>query len=176
ALALGELGSSGAVPCLLYGAFISRADGATFFPEVRVAITKLGEPAVEPLLQLLAEKNAEVNQLARKLEFKPGIIAYKAAYLLGDLRAKKAVPELVARLKEPVRGDMQRSILIALGQIGDPAGVDAALAVLKDGKAKSEIRQSACDAINLARDTRALPALLAIAKDKKNGANLRVAA
>src|SRR5262249_39966407 len=121
ALALGELGDARAVPCLLFGAFISRADQATFFPEVRIAVAKVGEPAVDPLIALLAEKDPQVNELARKLAFKPGIIGYKAAYLLGDLRARKAVPELIARLKEPAKGDMQRSILIALGQIGDPA-------------------------------------------------------
>ncbi len=36
ALALGEMGDPRGVPCLLYGAFITRGDGATFFPEVRV--------------------------------------------------------------------------------------------------------------------------------------------
>jgi HEAT repeat protein len=104
------------------------------------------------------------------------VIAYKAAYLLGDLRAKQAVPALLARLKEPPRGDMQRSILVALGQIGEPSGVDAALAVLKDGKQKAEHRQSACDAVVASREMRALPVLLGIAKDGKSPANLRVAA
>src|SRR5262249_30475401 len=37
ALALGRFGDPHGVPCLLYGAFISRADGATIFPDVRIA-------------------------------------------------------------------------------------------------------------------------------------------
>jgi len=176
ALALGQIGDPRGVPCLLNGAFIARADNATFFPEVRIAVTKIGEPSVDPLIQLLQEKNAEVNEMAKKLDFKPGVIGFKAAYLLGDLRAKKAVPALIARLKEPPKGDMQRSILVSLGQIGEPAGVDAALAVLKDSRQKQEYREGACQAMMAARNVGAVPTLLALAKDKKTAANLRVAA
>jgi HEAT repeat protein len=148
----------------------------TFFPEVRIAVTQIGEPAVDPLIALLQEKNPDVQALGKKLDFKPGVVGFKAAYLLGDLRAKKAVPALIARLHEPPQGDMQRSILISLGQIGDPAGVQAALAVLKDGKQKSEYRQGACQAMMAARNFAAAPVLLGIAKEKGADAKLRSSA
>jgi HEAT repeat protein len=179
ALALGEYGDPKGVPCLLYGAFISRADGATFFPEVRIALAKIGEPAVQPIIDLLQEKNTEVAELGKKLDFKPGVMGFKAALLLGDLRAKQAVPALIAKAREPVRGDdssAQGNALVALGKIGEPAGMDYALGVLRDGHAKAELRQSACDAVFAARDLRALPTLLSIAKEKGAAANLRVAA
>jgi HEAT repeat protein len=143
---------------------------------VRVAIAKIGAPAIGPLVELLEEKNADVNALAKKLDFKPGVIGAKAAYLLGDLPAQSAVPALLTRLKEPPKDSMPNQILRALGKIGEPAGLDAALAVLKDGKQSSEVRQAACDAVLAGRDVRALPTLLAIAKEKKNPGNLRVAA
>jgi HEAT repeat protein len=172
ALALGKLGDARAVPCLLYGGFISRADGATFFQDVRVAIAKIGAPAVPPLIELLDGKNEEVSQLARKLDIKPQLVVHKAAYLLGDLRGEKAVPALMARWKTVA----EPRILVALGQIGDPAGLDAVMAVLKDGKQPAEARQAACDAVLRAHEVRALPLLVAIAKDGKAPAELRLAA
>jgi HEAT repeat protein len=71
---------------------------------------------------------------------------------------------------------MQNAILRTLGKLGDPAGVEAALGVLRDAKAPEGEREAACDAMLAARETRALPTLLAIAKDAKAPANLRVSA
>src|SRR5262249_7661161 len=88
------------------------------------------------------------------------------------------VPALIAKLKEPNKGgemekEMQGEILRALGKIGDPGGVDAVLAVLKDGRQKSEVRQGACQGALAARDLRALPVLMSLAKDKKTEPGLR---
>ena len=94
----------------------------------------------------------------------PGVVPHKAAILLGDLRAKKAVPALAARLKVKARGDEHRSALIALGYIATPAAVDAILGVLKDGKADPAERASAADALYLSGDRRAVPTLMEIAK------------
>jgi HEAT repeat protein len=178
ALALGKLGDPKGIPCLLYGGFIARGDGVTFFPEVRVSVARMGDAAIDPILEMLAGKDAEINALSKKLDFKPGVVGFKAAILLGDLRAKKGVPALIAKLKEPNKGgdmekEMQGEILRALGKIGDPSGVDAILATLKDGKQKSEVRQGACQGALAARDTRALPVLVALTKDKKTEAGLR---
>src|SRR5262249_33135482 len=119
------------------------------------------------LIQLLDEKNGDIQQMAAKLKFDeatPGVVPHKAAILLGDLRAKRAVPRLIARLHMKPKGDEHRSALIALGYIADPAGVDAILAVLKDGKAEPVERASAADALYLSGDRRAVPTLLEIAK------------
>ena len=89
---------------------------------------------------------------------------HKAAILLGDLRAKKAVPALTARLHQKARGDEHRSALIALGYIATPPAVDAILADLKDAKADPAERASAADALYLSGDRRAVPTLLEVAK------------
>ena len=80
--------------------------------------------SADPLLQ---EKNADIQDMAAKLKFEepppvgtPGVVPHKAAILLGDLRAKKAVPALTARLHQKARGDEHRSALIALGYIASP--------------------------------------------------------
>ena len=136
-----------------------------------MALVRIGGPAVDPLIQLLQEKNEDIQAMAAKLKFEepppvgtPGVVPHKAAIVLGDLRSKKAVPVLTARLRQKARGDEHRSALIALGYIATPAAVDSILAVLKDAKADPAERASAADALYLSGDRRAVPALLEIAK------------
>lgn len=176
ALALAEIPDPRAVPALLKGLFISRADGATIFQECRYALVRIGEPAVPALVELLREKNTGVNAMAKELEFKPGVVSYKAAYVLGDLRSAKAVPALLERLKEADKGSTHAEILRALGGIADKAGLDVVLDKLRDGKADPKVRQAACDAVLLAGLSQAVPTLVGIAKDGKADDNLRVAA
>ena len=62
---------------------------------------------LDPLIELLQEKNADDQAMAKQLKFDevtPGVVPHKAAILLGDLRAKKAVPALVARLQPEGQG------------------------------------------------------------------------
>jgi len=141
------------------------------FQECRLALVRLGAPAVDPLIQLLEEKNPEIQDMAKKLKFEepppvgtPGVVPHKAAILLGDLRARKAVPALTARLHMKARGDEQRSALIALGYIADTPAVDAILALLRDAKADPAARASAADALYLSGDRRAVPTLFEIAR------------
>jgi hypothetical protein len=123
--------------------------------------------------------------MAEKLKFDeatPGVVPHKAAILLGDLRAKKAVPALIARLHQKAKGDEHRSALIALGYIATPAAVDAILADLKDAKADPAERASAADGLYLSGDRRAVPTLLEIAKsgyvttDGQKASDLRASA
>ena len=119
--------------------------GTGIFQECRLALVRIGAPAVDPMIQLLQEKNPQIQDMAAKLKFEepppvgtPGVVPHKAAIILGDLRAKKAVPALAARLHQKARGDEHRSALIALGYIATPAAVEAILADLKDAKAQLE--------------------------------------
>jgi hypothetical protein len=144
---------------------------------------------VAPLIALLEEKNPDIQEMAKKLKFEeappvgtPGVVPHKAAIVLGDLRAKAAVPALIARLHTKARGSEHRSALIALGYIAAPAGVDAILDVLKDGKAAPLERASAADALYLSGDRRAVPALMETAKsgyvtvDGEKASDLRASA
>ncbi len=166
ALGLAEMRDPRAIPALIKGLFMT-GRGTDIFQECRLGLVRLGEAAVGPVIQLLQGKNAEVREMAAKFNFDkvtPGVVPYKATYLLGDLRAVKAVPLLVERLGIPARGSEHSAILISLGQIGTPAAVDALLAVLQNAKAEPSLRASAADALYMTGDPRAVPVLLEVAR------------
>ena len=170
ALGLAEFRDPQAIPALIKGLFMT-GRGTGIFQECRLALVRIGAPAVDPLIQLLNEKNPDIQEMAAKLKFEspppdgtPGVVPHKAAIILGDLRAKKAVPALAARLRMKARGDEHRSALIALGYIASPAAVEAILSDLKDTKADPAERASAADALYLSGDRRAVPTLLELAK------------
>jgi HEAT repeat protein len=184
ALGLAELRDPQSIPALEKGLFMT-GRGTQTFQECRLALVRIGPPAVQPLVQLLQEKNAEVEDMATRLKFDeatPGVVPHKAAILLGDLRAKTAVPALVARLHGKGKGGEHLAELIALGYIATPPAVDAILSVLKDGKADPGERASAADALYLSGDRRAVPTLLEIAKsgyvtvDGQKASDLRASA
>ena len=170
ALALAEFRDPSSIPALIKGLFMT-GRGTGIFQECRLALVRIGPPAVDPLIQLLQEKNTDIQDMAAKFKFEepppvgtPGVVPHKAAILLGDLRAKKAVPALTARLHMKARGDEHRSALIALGYIASPPAVEAILADLKDAKTDPAERASAADALYLSGDRRAVPTLLEVAK------------
>jgi len=167
ALGLAELRDPQAIPALIKGLFMT-GRGTQVFQECRLALVRLGDAAVDPLIELLNEKNAEIAAMARKLDFdktSPGIVPFKAAYLLGDLRAARAVPAMAARLKVPAKSGEHKAILIGLGFIGTPQAVKVLLGLLMDKKAEATDRQAAEDGIYLSGDKRAVPILLDTAKN-----------
>jgi len=136
ALGLAEFRDPQSIPALTKGLFMT-GRGTGIFQECRLALVRIGAPAIDPMIALLQEKNPDIQEMAVKLKFEapppegtPGVVPHKAAIILGDLRAKKAVPALAARLKQKARGDEHRSALIALGYIATPAAVEAILADL----------------------------------------------
>jgi len=170
ALGLAEFRDPQAIPALIKGLFMT-GRGTGIFQECRLALVRIGAPAIDPLIALLQEKNPDIQEMAAKLKFEepppvgtPGVVPHKAAILLGDLRAKKAVPALIARLHQKARGDEHRSALIALGYIATPQAVEGILAELKDAKVHPAERASAADALYLSGDRRAVPTLLELAK------------
>lgn len=180
AIQLGNIGDPKAIPGLVKGLFMT-GRGADIFQECRTSLAQMGEAAVDPLLDLLQEKNAEVNEMRKKLDFDkhtPGVIPAKAAYVLGDLRPKKALPVLVARLKEKskdAKNNMRISILVTLGQFGDASVIPDVLAVLKDGGSSDMERGKAAEALNFIGDRKVLPDLYACVSNQKMPPNVRVA-
>jgi HEAT repeat protein len=181
AVALGNLGDPAAVPALIRGLFMT-GRGANIFNQCRVALLQIGKPAAQPLMDAHEHKNAKLEEDAKKYEFRPGVIEQKTALILGDLRAKEAVPMMVAELKKPLKGDNQTGALYALGMIADPATTKDIVGVLTDGKRDYKVRISAAEALNFAGDPTALPALLQMAKtgdvikDKEKYPDVRLAA
>jgi HEAT repeat protein len=160
---LGILGDARAVPSLIRGLFMT-GRGADIYAQCRVSLLQIGKPAVQPLMDAHEHKNAALEADAKKYEFRPGVIEQKTALVLGDLRAKEAVPMMQAELKKPQKGDSHTGALYALGMIGDPATTKDIVAVLTDGKRDFKVRISAAEALNLSGDASALPALLQVAK------------
>jgi HEAT repeat protein len=149
--------------------------GADIFQECRTALISVGEPAVDPLIEAMQRKNADLEADAKKYEFLPGIIVQKTAYVLGDLRAKRAVAPLVAELGKKDEGlaagegkgvSGHQSVILALGSIGGPEATKAVLGVLNDGRAKQKLRAAACEAMNALGEKSALPSLAKLAQTK----------
>ena len=170
ALGLAEFRDPQSIPALTKGMFMT-GRGTGIFQECRLALVRIGAPAIDPMIALLQEKNPEIQDMAAKLKFEepppvgtPGVVPHKAAIILGDLRAKRAVPALAARLRQKARGDEHRSALIALGYIATPQAVETILTALKDSKVDPAERASAADALYLSGDRRAVPTLLDVAK------------
>ncbi|MGZ3405577.1 MAG: HEAT repeat domain-containing protein [Polyangia bacterium] len=163
AMQLGDLGDAGGVPALIRGLFMT-GRGADIFSQCRVSLLQIGKPAVQPLLDAHEHKNAALEADAKKYEFRPGVIEQKTALVLGDLRAKEAVPVMVAELKKPQKGDNHTGALYALGMIADPATTKDMTGVLTDAKRDFKVRISAAEALNFAGDPSSLPTLLQVAK------------
>ncbi len=164
ALALAELADPASVPALLKGLFMT-GRGANTFQEARLGLVRVGEPAVEPLIALFERKDKDIELMGRQQSFADnGIIPYKASYLLGDLRAAKAVAVLKAGLGRPQKGGEHTSIMIALGQIGTPEAVDTLIEAVKNDKLEPSVRASASNGLYMSGDKRAVPTLLEIAK------------
>jgi HEAT repeat protein len=164
----------------------------TIFPQVRGALTRLGPPAIPELIRVFKGEHPEVNKLATDNNFAtdctrgegpstrcvaPGALQYKAAIVLGDLRAREAVPVLTAQLGRPSRTAFfeaggvpgppdHNGVLDALRQIGDPSSADAVLRYLQDPKTDDIVRPIAIDVYSmLTRDTKALGHLAAEMKN-----------
>ncbi|HEY1587215.1 MAG TPA: HEAT repeat domain-containing protein, partial [Polyangia bacterium] len=156
--------------------------GADIYAQCRVSLLQIGKPAVQPLIDAHEHKNAALEADAKKYEFRPGVIEQKTSLMLGDLRAKEAIPVMQAELKKPTKGDNHLGALIALGMIADPSTTKDLTGVLTDAKRDFKVRISAAEALNLAGDPTALPTLLQVAKtgdvvkDKQKYPDVRLAA
>ncbi len=160
---LGELADPKAVPALVRGLFMT-GRGSDIFQPCRLGLLKIGQPAVQSLIDAHQHKNEVLEADAKKYEFRAGVIEQKTALVLGDMRAKEAQPVLVAELKKPQKGDNHTGALYALGMLGDAASVKEIVGVLTTATRDWKVRVSAAEALNLAQDPSTLPTLLTVAK------------
>jgi HEAT repeat protein len=188
ALALAESGDARALPALINAMYFMPA----IFQQVRQAVTRVGKPAIPVLLGLLQEKDAEVVKKAKEKGFDkkgPGNIVYKAALVLGDMRAKEAIPTLTAILRTEPRIAFydERSgapgptthdgVLGALRLIMDPGAAPAVKAFWTDPKTYDGTRPTAIDVYSmLAGDDSALGDLMKYIKDEKEEQAIRLSA
>ncbi|MEK6606142.1 MAG: HEAT repeat domain-containing protein [Myxococcota bacterium] len=167
--ALGELGDARAAKPLVRGLFYASTAHAPMFVEARVALVRLGQSAIPPLIAAHQGQDEEINALAKKLEFKPGIVAHKTALVLGDLRAAEATAALRATLKAKGVGPEEdasmshRGTIYALGMIGTVESLPDLLWALEKHP-DWKMRVAAAEALNLHGGKDALPKLLQMAK------------
>jgi len=93
------------------------------------ALGKIGEPAVEPLIQALKDKDNGVRGSAAE-----------AFGMIGDKRAKRAVEPLIQTLKDK-DWYVRKASVVALGSIGDKRAVEPLIQTLKDDE--EEVREAA---------------------------------
>ena len=174
------------------------------FPQVRGALTRYGAPAIPELLKVLKGDHAEVNKFAKENNFAndcskgegpgttciaPGALVFKSAVVLGDLRAKQAVPALIEQLKKPAKTSFfgpggvpgspdHTGVLDALRKIGDESASESVLAIMKDEKTDDVfVRPQAIDVYSMmTRDTKALDYLAAQIKSDEQEEGVRKAA
>ena len=112
------------------------------------ALVKIGEPAVEPLIQALTDPNAVVRSYV--------------AFSLGQIGDQRAVQGLIKALND--QNDVVRSEAAhALGRIGDPSAIEPLSRALED--THRDVRSAAAVALGLKGDSRVLEPLCQLLQD-----------
>lgn len=134
----------------------------TPFAEAKKALSRIGEPAVAPLIQALKDKRKGVQT--------------GAAGALGLIKDKRAVKPLIEAMEheksDPSRSYMasafRRAIVCALGNIGDKRATGCLIEALKDTSSgwSGNIRAEAALALGKLRAIRALLPLMRARHDK----------
>lgn len=116
------------------------------------ALSKLGSPAVEPLIAILGD-----------LRYDPEL-RHESARALGDIADPGSIQPLITALKD-ASGYVREAAARALGKIRDPSAVEPLTAILMDSEDRAS--EMAADALGEIRDPRAVEPLLAALKDLK---------
>ncbi len=165
AQALGQLGDPRANSVLIRALFMASTIQGTSYPQARVALVRMGDSAVKPMVDALTGNDPKLKAMAEQLEFKDGVVLGKISRVLGDMMAKEAVPALIKILGEAklTPGDYTKGIdgvIEALGKIFDDRAVAPLLALLQNKKADYKIRMQVCNALTVLGSKAALPILL----------------
>lgn len=134
------------------GRFRGMQESTTPGEQAASALVAIGTPAYEPLTKALTGAS--------------WISRANAAWALGALDAKEAVPALVEALKDSDAG-VREQVAWALGAIGDRRAVDGLIGALSDSAAG--VRKQAAWALGALGDSRAVTALTRSLKDPDAG-------
>ncbi|RZB32933.1 MAG: hypothetical protein AEth_00279 [Candidatus Argoarchaeum ethanivorans] len=165
--ALGEIGNEKAVEPLIqalkkYHPFGSRLESRY---EISEALGKIGKPAVEPLIQVIKNKNIGFG------------VRNGAAFALGKIGNEKAVEPLIQVLiDESDRHNVRREVVLALGEIGNEKAVEPLIQVLR-GRYDfyKDIRNSAAIALGKIGNEKAVEPLIQVLIDESDRHNVRSA-
>jgi len=143
---LGEIGHAKAIETLIQ--LLSNQDPYTHSEAVR-ALVRIGEPAVEHLIQAL-----------RDMDLREGAIG-----VLEEIGSARAVEPLIRILKD--NGKARSKAADALGKIGDVRAVEPLIEALSIGYIfDSSVQVHAAGALGKIRDSRAVDPLIHALKDK----------
>jgi HEAT repeat protein len=169
--ALGELGDPSAVSVLVRALFMSSSVQGTSYPQARVSLVQIGQPAIQPLIDAMMGKDEKLNAMPKEWEWKDedpkSVILNKTAIVLGDMMAKEAVPqliELLGKAKVESEDTTVAGVIEALGKIGDERAVDPLLKILNNKKANYKLRVQVCAALSVLGPKKALPSLLELSE------------
>lgn len=120
---LGEIGDPKVVPNLVLALYREKA---FFFAHANLALVKIGEPAVDLLIETMNGKNAEVKRMLEgNVQVLQGALEANAAQVLGDIGSPRAIDALLAMVEKVSKWDSDNKLLVmvrlivALGDIGD---------------------------------------------------------
>ena len=113
------------------------------------ALEELGEPAVEPLIQALKDRDIYTQK--------------RAAQILGGLGDSRAVKPLIRVLKDEIDSIFTQWVAEALGKIGDARAVEPLAHALKSKDFL--VRRKAAGALGKIGDARALEPLIQVLKN-----------
>ena len=151
---LGEIGDPKAIDSLIYGLYIFDGAKRNIFQDCSLALVKIGNPAVDPLLDLVTGKKvpARIKSWVLTQKLPEVIIKYQAMQVLGLIRSKKAEPIILAELNniEPVQipgaaetddvalrswtqymVEYYQAMIWTLGDVGGPDAIPALINYLK---------------------------------------------
>jgi len=120
-------------------------------PEDRQGATK-GTHALEGLVKALEDGQPKVRQYA--------------AVVLRQLADPRAVPRLIAALKNDQSWETRAAAAAALATIRDPRAVEALIAALENAGERAEVRVNAAEALGKTKDLRAVEPLTRALKDQ----------
>jgi HEAT repeat protein len=129
--------------------------------EAAVALGEIGDPAAIPALVAAARPSATERDVMDANRH--------VADALGKLRAREAVPVLTDMLQKSPDGFTQVAAVDALGKIGDPAAVDALVAVATGERVEPFTARKALLALGRIGDARASPAVMRMLFEERPG-------
>lgn len=143
-------------------------------------LKSIGEPAVEPLIETLGDKNDEVRKkaslalrqmaevalrpLITRLENGKPQMRQAAASTLGQIGDLRAVEPLITML-ENEKSSLCQAAAKALGQIGDQRAVQPLITALQNEN--QQVRWAAASALGQIEDQRAVQPLITVLQDEK---------
>jgi HEAT repeat protein len=164
--ALGEIGDPKAVDSLVLALY---RDKAYYFAQAGLALVKIGEPAVGPLVKAMTGENKEAKRINEEnVEVLAGALEANAAKILGDIGSEKAV-EPILKMAEKVdkwpeetnRLLVMSRLINSLGSIGDKRALPLIYKYLE--KELWDVRTICATAINSIGDRSAVPEMLKFA-------------